>query len=117
LNSKSRLKSTKDTEKEAWEILLVLYAVWGSVFLANRFALESFPPFLLNAVRFLGGGGILYVILRLKGTKEAVWPRLKASAPRWPWVRQARSFDGSGPSRAPSLRNLQGSRSLPGGSR
>ncbi len=71
MNSKSRLKSTKDTEKEAWAILLVLYAVWGSVFLANRFALESFPPFLLNAVRFLGGGGILYVILRLKGTKDA----------------------------------------------
>jgi drug/metabolite transporter (DMT)-like permease len=56
--------------------LFVLYAVWGSVFLANRFSLESFPPFLLNTVRFLGGGGILYVLLRSKGVKNAsfkVW--------------------------------------------
>lgn len=72
----SRRESTKSVEKEAWAVLFVLYAVWGSVFLANRFALESFPPLLLNAVRFLGGGGILYAILRLKGIKDAspkVW--------------------------------------------
>jgi len=48
-------------------LMLILYAVWGSVFLANRFSLESFPPFMLNAVRFLSAGIFLYVLLRVKG--------------------------------------------------
>jgi drug/metabolite transporter (DMT)-like permease len=48
-------------------LMFVLYAVWGSVFLANRFSLESFPPFMLNAVRFLSAGVFLYIFLRLKG--------------------------------------------------
>ena len=48
-------------------LMLVLYAVWGSVFLANRFSLESFPPFMLNAVRFLSAGVFLYVLLRSRG--------------------------------------------------
>ncbi|MGB4209735.1 MAG: EamA family transporter [Thermovirgaceae bacterium] len=50
--------------------VLILYAVWGSVFLANRFCLESFPPFMLNAVRFLLAGASLYVFLRLKGDER-----------------------------------------------
>jgi drug/metabolite transporter (DMT)-like permease len=49
--------------------MAVLYAVWGSVFLANRFSLESFPPFMLNAVRFLSAGSFLYFFLRLKGER------------------------------------------------
>ena len=48
-------------------LMIILYAVWGSVFLANRFCLESFPPFMLNAFRFLPAGIFLYVFLRLKG--------------------------------------------------
>ena len=48
-------------------LMFILYAVWGSVFLANRFSLESFPPFMLNAVRFLSAGIFLYVLLRVKG--------------------------------------------------
>jgi drug/metabolite transporter (DMT)-like permease len=47
--------------------MAALYAVWGSVFLANRFSLESFPPFALNAVRFLSAGVVLYFFLRFKG--------------------------------------------------
>ncbi len=76
MNWKSPAQSSENPEKAALAALFVLYAVWGSVFLANRFSLESFPPFLLNALRFLGGGGILYVILRLKGVENAsfkVW--------------------------------------------
>lgn len=47
--------------------MAVLYAVWGSIFLANRFSLESFPPFALNAVRFLTAGVFLYIFLRIRG--------------------------------------------------
>jgi len=50
--------------------MAALYAVWGSVFLANKFSLESFPPFALNAVRFLSAGIVLYFYLRFRGEER-----------------------------------------------
>lgn len=50
--------------------MAIIYAVWGSVFLANRFSLESFPPFALNAVRFLTAGIFLYIFLRIRGEER-----------------------------------------------
>ena len=48
--------------------LVAVYVIWGSTYLALRFGLEGFPPFLLNAIRFLVAGGLLYTVLRLRGT-------------------------------------------------
>lgn len=57
--------------------LLVLYIVWGSTYLALRFGLEGFPPFLLNGFRFLLAGGLLVGFLRwrsrLTATRRQVW--------------------------------------------
>ncbi|MBV8588127.1 MAG: EamA family transporter, partial [Verrucomicrobia bacterium] len=39
--------------------LLGVYVIWGSTYLGIRFALESFPPFLLAGARFLAAGAIL----------------------------------------------------------
>jgi drug/metabolite transporter (DMT)-like permease len=39
-----------------------LYVVWGSTFLAIRYAVETVPPLLMMAVRCLLGGGILLAI-------------------------------------------------------
>ena len=47
--------------------LLTLYLVWGSTYLAIRFALESYPPFLLAGIRFLFAGIALYAFLRWRG--------------------------------------------------
>jgi drug/metabolite transporter (DMT)-like permease len=47
--------------------LLALYFVWGSTYLAMRIALLGFPPFLMAAMRFLIAGGLLFLILRLRG--------------------------------------------------
>ncbi|MDW2980331.1 MAG: drug/metabolite exporter YedA [Rhodanobacter sp.] len=47
--------------------LLALYVIWGSTYLGIRFALESWPPFLLAGVRFLGAGVALYGFLRWRG--------------------------------------------------
>ncbi len=47
--------------------LLALYVIWGSTYLGIRFALESYPPFLLAGVRFLGAGIALYGFLRWRG--------------------------------------------------
>src|SRR3989441_12602079 len=46
---------------------LSIYTIWGSTYLAIRFAIETFPPFLMAAVRFLIAGGVLYAWTRLRG--------------------------------------------------
>lgn len=56
-----------------WKVPLALaavYLIWGSTYLAIRFALEGgFPPFLLGGVRFLVAGGLLYGVLRWRGMR------------------------------------------------
>ncbi len=47
--------------------LFAVYVIWGSTYFAIRVALDSWPPFLLGAVRFLVAGGVLYAFLRLRG--------------------------------------------------
>jgi drug/metabolite transporter (DMT)-like permease len=47
--------------------LAALYLIWGSTYLAMRFAIEGFPPFMMAGTRFLLAGGTLYVFLRLRG--------------------------------------------------
>ncbi len=48
--------------------LFALYAVWGSTYLAIRWALQGgFPPFLMAGMRFTLAGLILYTVLRVRG--------------------------------------------------
>jgi drug/metabolite transporter (DMT)-like permease len=47
--------------------LLAIYLVWGSTYLAIRVALEGLPPFLMAGARFLVAGGMLFVVLWLRG--------------------------------------------------
>lgn len=44
-----------------------VYIIWGSTYLAIRFAIESIPPLLMAGVRFLVAGGILYAWVRARG--------------------------------------------------
>ncbi|MEO5957738.1 MAG: EamA family transporter [Opitutaceae bacterium] len=48
-----------------------IYVIWGSTYLGIRVAVETMPPFLMAAVRFLVAGGILFLFLKLRG---AAWP-------------------------------------------
>lgn len=50
-----------------WIALLSLYIVWGSTYLAIRFAVETIPPFFHAALRFLVSGAILFIWRRLAG--------------------------------------------------
>jgi drug/metabolite transporter (DMT)-like permease len=50
-----------------WIALLAIYIIWGSTYLAIRFAVETIPPFLMASVRFLIAGIILYSWRRLAG--------------------------------------------------
>lgn len=51
-----------------------LYFIWGSTYLAIRFAIETLPPFLMAAVRFLVAGGVLYLWARARGAQRPTWP-------------------------------------------
>ncbi|UCC74419.1 MAG: EamA family transporter, partial [Gemmatimonadota bacterium] len=44
-----------------------IYLIWGSTYLAIRFAIETLPPFLMTAARFLAAGFLLYGWTRLRG--------------------------------------------------
>ena len=48
--------------------LFCTYFIWGSTYLAIRFGIESFPPFLMAGVRFTLAGLILYVVMRFLGS-------------------------------------------------
>jgi drug/metabolite transporter (DMT)-like permease len=50
-----------------WIALLALYIVWGSTYLAIRFAVETIPPFFSAGVRFFISGIILLIWRRASG--------------------------------------------------
>lgn len=43
-----------------------IYIIWGSTYLAIKFAIESIPPFMVGGVRFLIAGAVLYAWGRIK---------------------------------------------------
>lgn len=47
--------------------LFCTYFIWGSTYLAIRFGIESFPPFLMAGLRFTVAGVILYLVMRFLG--------------------------------------------------
>ncbi|MBS0215925.1 MAG: drug/metabolite exporter YedA [Proteobacteria bacterium] len=48
--------------------LAAVYVIWGSTYLAIKFALEGgFTPFWLGGIRFLIAGGVMFAALRLRG--------------------------------------------------
>lgn len=49
--------------------LASVYILWGSTYLAIRFALESYPPFLLGAIRMFLAGALMYAVLRARGAR------------------------------------------------
>jgi drug/metabolite transporter (DMT)-like permease len=53
--------------------------VWGTTYLAIRISLETLPPFLMAAIRWLAAGSILAVALKLRGERlprPSAWPSL-----------------------------------------
>ena len=49
--------------------LAAVYILWGSTYLAIRFALPGYPPFLLGAIRMFLAGALMYAVLRRRGAK------------------------------------------------
>src|ERR1700712_1855980 len=49
---------------------LCIYVVWGSTYLAIRFAVSTIPPFIMGGVRFIIAGSLLYSWSRLRGAAK-----------------------------------------------
>jgi drug/metabolite transporter (DMT)-like permease len=44
-----------------------IYLVWGSTYLAIRYAVQTIPPFIMGGLRFLISGALLYLWARYRG--------------------------------------------------
>lgn len=60
--------------------LLAMYFIWGSTYLAIRFALDSLPPLLLTGTRLLLAGGILLAYLWSRGERLPPMPQMRNAA-------------------------------------
>jgi drug/metabolite transporter (DMT)-like permease len=76
--------TSNDTPRSStvWAALTVVYIVWGSTYLAIRIVVETIPPFLGAAFRFLAAAVILGVVLVIREGPGVlkVPPRRLASA-------------------------------------
>ncbi len=50
--------------------LFILYFIWGSTYLAIRYAVEDLPPYLMLFVRFVLAGLLMYGYMKLRGEKH-----------------------------------------------
>lgn len=61
-----------------------IYLIWGSTYLATRYAIETIPPLMMIGIRSLIAGTILYLISRLKNKekikRENIFPLLTLGA-------------------------------------
>ena len=46
-----------------------IYLVWGSTYLAIRYAVQTIPPFLMGGLRFVVSGALLYLWARSQGAR------------------------------------------------
>ena len=70
-------------EVPRWQLIggfLIIYVVWGSTYLAIKWAVNTIPPFSLGAMRFLVAGGSLYAWARWRGAPKPTLQNWRASA-------------------------------------
>ena len=56
--------------QRSWAVavaLLLVYVVWGTTYFAIGIALQTMPPLLMNAIRFLCAGGVMLLIALWQG--------------------------------------------------
>jgi len=62
-----------------WAAMIAVYIAWGSTYLAIRFAVETMPPFLMAAVRFLIAGSLLFIYRRMAGDPLPRWNEARSA--------------------------------------
>ncbi len=75
--------SQQHVQASRWQVALALalvYVVWGSTYLAIRFAVETLPPFGMAAARFLVAGAALYLWARARGAARPTAGQWRSAA-------------------------------------
>jgi drug/metabolite transporter (DMT)-like permease len=75
--------SSSTKQPERWQIIcafLAIYLIWGSTYIAIRFAIQSFPVFFMASTRFLVAGLILYAWARARGAARPDFAHWKQAA-------------------------------------
>jgi drug/metabolite transporter (DMT)-like permease len=57
-----------------------VYVLWGSTYLFIKYAIETIPPFLLGASRFVVSGGLLYALALWRGAPKPTAAELRLAA-------------------------------------
>jgi drug/metabolite transporter (DMT)-like permease len=75
------VKSTAISPR-VWIVLALatVYIIWGTTYLGIRYALESFPPYLMMGIRFVLAGGALFIFLRARGTPMPTLKQWRSAA-------------------------------------
>jgi len=56
-----------------------IYLIWGSTFLATRFAVTVIPPFFVSGTRFFAAGLLLFAFARMRSTEALTWRNWRAA--------------------------------------
>ncbi len=59
-----------------WLVILsfaAIYLIWGSTYLGIGLAVQSMPPHIMAAIRFLISGAVLYAFMRWRGVAAPKW--------------------------------------------
>lgn len=75
-------RTSVGTSTRVWAALLIIYVIWGSTYLGIAYAIESIPPFLMAAIRFLIAGALLvgWDLARSGRVALPTWRELRDSA-------------------------------------
>lgn len=57
-----------------------VYIIWGSTYLAIKYAVMSIPPFVAGAARFLVSGAVLYALATWRGSSRPTAGQLRTAA-------------------------------------
>jgi drug/metabolite transporter (DMT)-like permease len=65
--------------KRAYLAFIAISIIWGTTYLGIKVALETMPPFTMGGLRYMTGGVILALLLRMRGVRlppVSAWPPL-----------------------------------------
>ncbi|HEY8400569.1 MAG TPA: EamA family transporter [Cytophagaceae bacterium] len=84
-NKAEQISLAQSEEKKTSQLLILLafaavYIIWGSTYLGIKFAIETFPPFLMAGIRFVVAGVLLYALGRFRGAERPAIRYWKSSA-------------------------------------
>jgi drug/metabolite transporter (DMT)-like permease len=76
----SAMRTETATPLRLFIAFAAVYVIWGSTYLAIRYAVEDIPPFLMGGSRFFAAGAMLWIVLKLWNATGASWRQWRSAA-------------------------------------